>query len=109
MRRLRLVAALAAVSAAFLLGRFLPHGQPPATPVHAAEAADSPAAKGWTKGKGYGWVYGKDDEVGALNAMSSESVKAALSLAKTGRVYDLGVPYDRNSFRWPGHNPGEII
>jgi hypothetical protein len=73
------------------------------------EPGVTPAVKGWTKGKGWGWVWGKDDEVGALNAMTPESIAAALRVAKTGKVYDLGVPYDRNSFRWPGHNPGEVI
>ena len=36
--------------------------------------AESPAKlKGWTKGRGWGWVWGKDDEVGALNAMTDAS------------------------------------
>jgi hypothetical protein len=26
-----------------------------------------------------------------------------------GAVYDLGIPYDRSSYKWPGHNPGEVI
>jgi kynurenine formamidase len=30
-------------------------------------------------------------------------------LAKTGQVYDLGINYSRNSFKWPGHSPGEVI
>ncbi|MCI0457484.1 MAG: cyclase family protein [Gemmataceae bacterium] len=66
------------------------------------------AAKGWTKGKGWG-PWGKDDEVGSLNAMTPDTVKAALSVVKQGKVYDLGVNYDRESFRWPGHSPGEIL
>jgi kynurenine formamidase len=69
----------------------------------------APAIKGWKKGKGWGWVWGKDDEVGSLNAMTPETIKSALGLVKQGKVYDLGVPYDRNSFRWPGHNPAEIL
>jgi kynurenine formamidase len=74
----------------------------------AAAVAQTP--RGWTKGKGYGWVYGKDDEVGALNAIASpEWVLAALRDVKRGRVYDLGVPIDRRSYRWPGHSPTEII
>jgi kynurenine formamidase len=36
-------------------------------------------------------------------------VRAALGLVREGRVYDLGVPYDRASYKWPGHSPGEII
>ena len=27
----------------------------------------------WTKGKGWGWVWGEDDEVGALNEMTDAS------------------------------------
>jgi hypothetical protein len=34
---------------------------------------------------------------------------AALRLAREGKVYDLGVLYDRTSWKWPGHNPGEVI
>jgi kynurenine formamidase len=65
--------------------------------------------RGWKKGKGWGWIWGKDDEVGALNAMTDASRLAALALVKHGKVYDLGVPYDRSSFKWPGHSPGEVI
>lgn len=67
------------------------------------------AGSKWQKGKGWGWVWGKDDEVGALNEMTDASRAAALRLARSGKVYDLGVVYDRNSYKWPGHNPGEII
>lgn len=94
-------ATVAAVAAAFglgwaLAGRAAPEGQ-------------DTALKGWTRGKGWGWVWGKTDEVGSLNAMTPASVKAALEVVKTGKVYDLGVAYDRNSFKWPGHSPGEVI
>ncbi len=34
---------------------------------------------------------------------------AALRLVTQGRAYDLGLPYDRNSYKWPGHSPGEVI
>jgi kynurenine formamidase len=71
--------------------------------------AGAAAIKGWKKGKGWGWIWGKDDEVGALNAMTPATMKSALGLVKQGKVYDLGVPYDRSSFRWPGHNPAEIM
>jgi kynurenine formamidase len=63
----------------------------------------------WTQGKGWGWVWGPDDEVGALNEMTDASRLAALRLVTQGRAYDLGLPYDRNSYRWPGHSPGEIM
>jgi kynurenine formamidase len=80
--------------------------QPPAP---AAQADDPPPVKGWVKGKGWGWIWGKDDEVGALNAITPDTVRAALKLATTGKVYDLGVPYSRHSYKWPGHSPGEVL
>ena len=43
--------------------------------------------KKWQKGKGWGWVWGKEDEVGALNEMTDASRLAALRLAKTGKSY----------------------
>ena len=65
--------------------------------------------RGWTQGKGFGWVYGKTDEVGSLNAIQSpETVLRALREVKTGRVFDLGVRVDRTSYKWPGHSPTEI-
>ncbi len=67
-------------------------------------------ARGWTKGKGYGWVYGKSDELGALNAFNTPGqILRALREVKTGKVYDLGVRVDRTSFKWPGHSPTEIM
>jgi kynurenine formamidase len=67
------------------------------------------AIKGWKKGVGWGWIWGKDDEVGALNSMTDSSRAAALALAQQGKVYDLGITYSRRSYKWPGHSPGEII
>jgi kynurenine formamidase len=32
-----------------------------------------------------------------------------LKLVTQGKAYDLGLPYDRYSYKWPGHSPGEII
>ena len=73
-------------------------------------AADDPASiKGWVKGKGWGWIWGKDDEVGSLNAMTDATRLAALAIPDKGRVFDLGQTYSRRSYKWPGHNPGEII
>ena len=69
----------------------------------------TPAIKGWQQGKGWGWVWGKDDEVGSLNALTDASRAAALSLAKRGEVFDLGQTYSRRSYKWPGHSPGEIL
>jgi kynurenine formamidase len=72
-------------------------------------AGQSTSLKKWQKGKGWGWVWGKDDEVGALNEMTDASRLAALRIADRGRTFDLGVNYDRTSYKWPGHSPGEII
>ncbi len=69
----------------------------------------APAVKGWQKGKGWGWIWGKDDEVGSLNARTAESRAAALKMANRGEVFDLGQTYSRRSYKWPGHSPGEII
>ena len=74
-----------------------------------AGSGAEPQMQKWQKGKGWGWVWGKEDEVGALNEMTDASRLAALQLAKQGKVYDLGVLYDRTSYKWPGHSPGEII
>lgn len=74
-----------------------------------ARIATNQGMKKWQPNKGWGWVWGADDEVGSLNEMTDASRLAALQLAKQGKVYDLGVVYDRDSFKWPGHSPGEII
>jgi kynurenine formamidase len=72
-------------------------------------ASDAQTAKGWVKGKGYGWIWGPNDELGALNVLTPEKVMAALKIPKEGKVYDLGVLYDRKSFQWAGHSPAEVI
>lgn len=72
-------------------------------------ASNTPIIKGWQKGKGWGWIWGKNDEVGSLNAMSDASRAAALSLVKRGEVFDLGLTYSRQSYIWPGHNSGEVL
>ena len=79
-----------------------------------ATAAASPstsnaAIRGWRKGTGWGWIWGKDDEVGALNAMTDSTRAAALALASRGESFDLGMTYSRRSYKWPGHSPGEIL
>lgn len=63
----------------------------------------------WQKGTGWGWVWGADDEVGSLNEITAASVLAALRSVKKGEVRDLGIMYDRRSYKWPGHSPGEIM
>lgn len=75
-----------------------------------AQVPAASAPKGWTKGKGYGWSYGPGDEVGALNAITSPAhVLSALRSVTTGKIYDLGVPVDQHSFKWPGHSPTQIM
>jgi hypothetical protein len=73
-----------------------------------AAVGEESGIKGWTKGKGWG-PWGNDDEIGSLNAMTSASIKKALGLVKEGKVYDLGVPYDSESYKWPGHSPATIL
>ena len=66
--------------------------------------------KGWTPGKGFGWVWGPDDEVGALNAVTNpEYVLRAFQGVKKGKVYDLGVRLDNNSYKWPGHSTTSLV
>ena len=75
----------------------------------APAAAQDAGMQKWTRGKGWGWVWGPQDEVGALNEMTDATRLAALRLVTQGKTYDLGLPYDRYSYKWPGHSPGEII
>src|SRR5262245_58337889 len=77
--------------------------------VGAVTAAESTGLQKWQLGKGWGWVWGKSDELGALNEMTDASRLAALRVVKQGKTVDLGVTYDRNSYKWPGHSPGENI
>src|SRR4028118_515735 len=72
-------------------------------------AAQDGGMKKWVQGKGWGWVWGPQDEVGNLNEMTDASRLAALQLVKQGKAYDLGLAYDRTSYKWPGHSPGEVI
>lgn len=45
--------------------------------------------------------WGKDDERGTTNLITPERIAAAAKLAKTGKVFDLGIPFDQN-----GPQPG---
>ena len=57
-----------------------------------------------------GWLgLGASGRGRNLNEMTDASRLAALKLVTQGRAYDLGLPYDRYSYKWPGHSPGEII
>jgi hypothetical protein len=55
------------------------------------------------------WVWGDDDQVGNLNELSPELTMKALSKVEEGKVYDLGLTYDRRSYKFVGHSSGEII
>ena len=78
--------------------------------VEGRPAGDTPALKGWKKGKGWGWVWGKDDEVGALNAMTPETRQGRPRRSSSrARSTTWASPTTAESFKWPGHSPGEII
>jgi kynurenine formamidase len=79
----------------------------PRSPTSAAE--QNSTIQGWRKGEGWGWKWGKDDQIGNLNALNETSRAEALRLAKRGQVFDLGMTYSRRSYKWPGHSPGEIL
>jgi kynurenine formamidase len=80
----------------------------PRTP-RTAIAQDSVQPKQWEQGKGWGWVWGDEDQLGNLNELSPELTLKALSRVEEGKVYDLGLAYDRRSYKFEGHNEGEII
>ena len=101
MRTLKWTTMAAAIVIAFGFGWVL-NGRP------ALGGGEDAPPKFWQKGKGWG-PWDKEDEIGSLNAMTPASMKAALGLVKEGKVYDLGVPYDAESFKWPGHNPAIIL
>jgi kynurenine formamidase len=102
MKSVRWTATIAGIGVAFGLGWILA-----GKTVH-GDDKEPAAIKGWTKGQGWG-PWGADDELGSLNAMTPASIQAALKLAKHGKVYDLGVSYAAESFKWPGHSPGAIL
>jgi kynurenine formamidase len=106
MRAWQWAAAIVGMGLAFGLG-WIMAGRNEAA-VAAAGGDDASGVKGWTKGRGWG-PWAKDDEVGSLNGMTPASIKRALGLVEQGKVYDLGVPYDSESYKWPGHSPGVIL
>jgi Putative cyclase len=75
----------------------------------AQETSPEVEPKQWKKGEGWGWVWGDDDHLGNLNELGPELTKKALSKVKEGKVYDLGLTYERRSYKFAGHTPGEII
>jgi kynurenine formamidase len=67
------------------------------------------AVEGWVRGRGWGWVWGENDEVGALNALTPERIVTALRGVERGQVYDLGVTIDRSTFLPEVHAPTEVV
>jgi kynurenine formamidase len=53
--------------------------------------------------------WGKDDEFGALNELSAADVIKAVSLIKTGKVYDLETERFKGMPTWPGHAAYEFM
>ena len=75
-----------------------------------AGAAYADTFNGWTQGKGFGWVWGADDQLGAIQAiLAPDRVLKAIQSVTKGKVYDLGVPLDQHSYKWPGHSPTSIV
>jgi kynurenine formamidase len=64
---------------------------------------------GWQRGRGWGWIWGDDDQVGALNSAGPPAVLAALGLVRQGRVIDLGVTVSRQSYGSPAHPRTEVV
>lgn len=70
----------------------------------------SASLKGWTPGRGFGWVWGPHDEIGSLNAVANPAyVLKALQSVRTGKTYDLGVLCDATSYKWPGHSATSLV
>jgi hypothetical protein len=62
MRGARVVVGSVAVGALAVLGSLFLMAPP--------GGAQDQLIKGWVKGKGYGWTWGANDEIGALNAIT---------------------------------------
>lgn len=65
--------------------------------------------EGWECGSGWGWIWGDDDEIGALNALSQTDILEALTLVDEGKPYDLGVVIDKDSYLSPFHVNTEVV
>jgi kynurenine formamidase len=67
------------------------------------------AIAGWRRGSGWGWIWGDGDQIGALNAITPESILEALRGVAQGRVFDLGLRLERESFVAPVHARTEVV
>jgi hypothetical protein len=103
--------ALALISA-FLIGRATTESTKPLEsqvaaqekkPVAKVSEDGRPVAevKGWQKGKGWGWIWGE----GSRRAQRHDAGHHQVGIvAGQDRGSTTWVPYDRNSFKWPGHS-----
>ena len=87
MRRSTTIPALMVFSLGGLLGGaaccwMMDRGSPVAA---AGSIQEVPAIKGWQKGKGWGWIWGKDDEVGALNGLTDAEPSRGADAGDEGR------------------------
>jgi kynurenine formamidase len=48
--------------------------------------------------------WGKDDQKGTLNLITSDEIKAAAQLVKTGKVYSLSMPLEAEGPQFPGRH-----
>ena len=55
------------------------------------------------------WKWGEDDERGALNSLSSDTVLKALSIIKKGKIYDLETERFKGMPIWDGHCGFDIV
>ncbi len=55
------------------------------------------------------WKWGKDDQRGAMNMLTDESVLRAFSMIKKGRIYDLETERFKGMPVWPGHCGFEVV
>ena len=49
--------------------------------------------------------WGPQDELGAANELTTDTTRAALALARTGRIFDLSLPISANAPRLVGQSP----
>src|SRR5918995_1127170 len=63
----------------------------------AAAPIEAPAAqpRGWQRGRGWGWVWGPNDQLGNLNELTPELTMRPPPYPPSARVYARGLPYDR--------------
>ena len=74
-----------------------------------SDVNEADATRGWEPHRGWGWIWGGQDEVGALNALTESTTLAAMQRITQGRTYDLGVLLDRTSFLAPAHVPTGVV